>query len=244
MAFFFGSDLTPSGWYYTDLIGGGLGPAVVTGGDVDAPNDNGFYGPIALGGTLRFFGQDFTTLFANNNGNITLGAGSAAFYPPTPPGFSVYYGDVDTTGPGSGLMHVREDPNEIIITWDQVGYAFGHDDLLNSFQLVVRRPGVAIPAGQGQIGFFFKEMEWDDADTRNPGLGFGLGYPAVGLGDGPGGNFLVLVGSTQPGIHQIVENSHVWFNLDAGGTPAVVPEPSAWLLCGIALAGWAWRRRR
>ncbi|TMH07253.1 MAG: hypothetical protein E6H65_18635, partial [Betaproteobacteria bacterium] len=48
------SALTPSTSYYTDSIGGGLGPiAVMTGGDnasnigaLDGRNDDGFMGPI------------------------------------------------------------------------------------------------------------------------------------------------------------------------------------------------------
>ena len=36
---------------------------------------------------------------------------------------------------------------------------------LNSFQLVLRGRGFAIPAGEGQIGFFYKGMQWETGDA-------------------------------------------------------------------------------
>ena len=78
------------GLYYTDVVGGGIGSALImTGGGSGANvgssrNDDGFSGPISLGSngfTLNFFGSNYTTFFANNNGNISFGAGVSTFTP-------------------------------------------------------------------------------------------------------------------------------------------------------------------
>ena len=114
------SILTPSTAYYTDRIGGGLGPvAVMTGGghasgvgDSTGRNDDGFSGPIDLGFTFNFFGTDYSTFFANNNGNISFGSGVSAYLPTGPAGTTTpviapWFDNVDTRGAKSGVMHVR-----------------------------------------------------------------------------------------------------------------------------------------
>jgi hypothetical protein len=248
------SALTPSGTYYTDLIGGGIGNVVVmTGGgnganlgDPSGRNDDGFSGPIELGYVLRFFGVDYTQFFANNNGNISFGAGISEFIPTGPTGASApvispWFADVDTRGAGSGVLHLRNDiANETILTWDAVGYFQEHDDRLDSFQLVVRGAGFAVPAGEGTIGFFYKGMPWEQTDTSVTG--------AVGFGDGAG-NAVVLAGSNTPGLNEVVANHFVWFNQNLQPVPPVspIPEPRTYalMLAGLVfLAALARRRLR
>jgi len=247
--------LTPSGKYYTDIIGGGIGDVVVmTGGGhsanvgaADGRNDDGFSGPISFGYTtpLSFFGVPQTSFFANNNGNISFGSGISAYVPTGPTGadapvISPWFGDVDTQGAASGVLHLRTDvANETILTWDNVGYFDTHDDKLNSFQLVVRGPDYAIPAGEGAIGFFYKAMPWEVTDTSTTA--------AVGFGDGSG-NSEVLAGSNTSGLNGVVANHFIWFDQNLVPVPPVdaIPEPETYalMLAGLGLLGVVARRRR
>ena len=252
------SELIPSTGYYTDAIGGGIGNVVVMTGGAHAPgigaasgrNDDGFSGPVNLGFTLDFFGQSYSTFYINNNGNVSFGAGIAAYVPAGPQGaaqpvISPYFGDVDTRGAASGVVHLRTNiPNEAIITWDQVGYYDSHTDKLNSFQLVLRGPGYSIPTGEGAIGFFWSTMQWEQTDTNVTA--------AVGFGDGAS-NGEVLQGSLQPGLPALLNDKHLWFdpNLvvvppDNGGNGGMtsVPEPATIALLLTGLAGFGMMRRR
>lgn len=257
------SALIPSTTYYTDILGGGIGSVVVMTGGGNAPgigdpsgrNDDGFSGPIPLGFTLNFFGTDYTTFFANNNGNISFTGGLAQFTPSGPQGAAVpvispYFGDVDTRNLGSGVMHLRTDiPDQIIVTWDATGYFNAHADLLNSFQLVLRGPGYSIPSGEGAIGFWYRDMQWETGDASGGTGGFGGTPAAVGFGDGQS-NGEVLQGSTENGIAQVVRNHHIWFdpNLQRicgvpGTSPCPVSEPSSLVVLLLGLAGLPIGRR-
>jgi hypothetical protein len=251
------TQLISSNVYYTDLIGGGIGsPLVMTGGGANAnvgfsPNDDGFSGPIPLGFDLNLFGTDYTQFWANNNGNVSFTGGFDAWLPGglsvvNVPIIAPFFADVDTTGAGSGLMYFRNDiPNEIIVTWDQVGYYNQETDKLNSFQLVLRGPDFVVPPGEGQVGFFYKTMLWETGDGPGDG-GFGLtdGLGAtIGFGDGIGNSQVLLESSTRSGIAGIVSDHHAWFDRDvAPGLFAApvevqpVPEPVTLLLVGTGAA--------
>jgi hypothetical protein len=238
--------LVPSTQYYTDIIGGGIGDIVVMTAGGNEPgiglasgrNDDGFSGPINFNFTtpLNFFGTPRTSFFANNNGNITFNAGLDEFVPDGPTGanlpiISPFFGDVDTRNASSGVLHLRTDiPNQVILTWDQVGFFEEHAPPTNSFQLVLRGPDYDIPAGEGAIGFFYKGMGWEDTDTSSVG--------AVGFGDGLG-NGEVLEGSLEQGLIQALANHHIWFdpNLNPVPPPTGVPFPGTLMLLGAGLLG-------
>jgi len=247
------SALTPTTQLYTDTIGGGIGSIVVmTGGgnangagDPTGRNDDGYSGPISFGftgaGTLPFFGGNYSSFYANNNGNISFTGGNSSYIPTGPigatiPTIAIWFGDVDTRGLLSGVMQIRQDiANQTILTWDHVGYYSGHDDLLNTFQMVVRGPDYSIPVGEGAIGFFWLGMPWEVTNTSTTA--------AVGFGDGAG-NGVVLQGSNTAGLHNVVAFHQTWFNANltpvcgVPGTPdcpSSVPEPGSLALLALAL---------
>ena len=253
------STLTPTTSLYTNDFGsvvvttGGGNAANV--GDPSGRNDDGYRGAIDLGYTLtNFFGNNYTQFYVNTNGNITFENGLAVYTPEGPQGatqpvIAPFFADVDTRGLGSGVVYLNQSiANQTIVTWDHVGYYSAHDDLLNTFQLVLRGPDYVVPAGQGQIGFFWNTMQWETGDASSGSGGFGGTPAAVGFGDGQSNGF-VLDGSTQDGISQVVNNEFIWFNLaaDTGEpVPVPVPEPETYalLLAGFGVLGLIGRRRQ
>jgi hypothetical protein len=243
------SALVPTNSYYTN----DLGPVVVMTGGGNAPgvgnstgrNDDGFSGPISLGFNVDFFGHTYNTLFINNNGSVSFGGGISQYVPTGPTGalqpvISPYFGDVDTRGALSGVVHANLSANQLVVTWDQVGRFNGRDDLLNSFQLVLRGTDYDVPVGEGSIGFFYTTMEWETTDTSQ--------NAAVGFGDGLG-NSETLESSLQPNLNQLLQNHSLWFDPNLDVVPPVegVPEPSTWAMMMLGFAGigfMTYRRRK
>lgn len=230
--------------YYTDNLGGlfngafcgGLGgvfDSVLCGGIGGPPsgyfpNDDGSFGSYPLGFSLPFFGNTYNSFYLNNNGNISFGSPIGAYTPTSvgaqssAPIIAPYWADVDTRG--TGTVAVRTDiPNQVIVTWDKVGYYNQNTDKLASFQLVLRGPDYPTPANEGNVGFFYKDVQWETGDASGGTGGFGGTPAAIGFGDGLSSvnpSELSLNGSQQPGISQLVSNRYFWFNLPASGDSA------------------------
>lgn len=173
-----------------------------------AANDDGSTGLVDLGFTIDFFGNQFSSAYLNNNGNITFDQALSSFTPsgvelPTTAIIAPYFADVDTTGPGSGLLTYGAgtvDGNIAFgVNWLNVGYFSSHTDLLNSFQLIlVDRSD--IQAGAFDIEFNYGQIQWESGDA-NIGSTGGLGGETarVGYSNGNGSDFEELAGSSTPG---------------------------------------------
>lgn len=236
-----------AGGYYTDT----LGPNIVTTGggnaanigQLDGRNDDGFMA-LSLGFNVTFFGSIYNSLFINNNGNVSFGAGISAYVPSGPTGaaepiISPFFGDVDTRNADSGVVHYNLTADQLIVTWDNVGWYSVHGTPTNSFQLVLRSDDYTVPVGEGLIGFFYETMGWAATDTNT--------VAAAGFGDGAG-NGNTIEGSLLAGLNEVVQDKYLWFdaNLDVVPPPNGVPEPGLLPLMAIGLlgAGLALRRKR
>jgi hypothetical protein len=247
------SNLKPSpgkytaGGYYTN----DLGPNIITTGggnaanvgQADGRNDDG-YMALNLGFNVTFFGHTYNSLFINNNGNVSFGSGISSYLPAgvtgaNAPIISPFFGDVDTRGTGSGVVHYNLSADQLVVTWDNVGFYDEHGTPTDSFQLVLRKDGYTPAAGEGLIGFFYQSMGWEVTDTSTKA--------AVGFGDGEG-NAQTIEGSLLPNVKDIVQNKYIWFGANLETVPPVngVPEPSALALTMIGLlgAGLSARRKR
>ncbi len=159
----------------------GLGGPAGYGVDFLAYNDDGSSAVIDVARSfrngLRFFGRTFTQLYVNNNGNITFGGALGTF---TPRAFPVanqrmiapWWGDVDTRGGGRPAMNgvwwdIR--PHQFTVTWDRVGYFSSHDNLQNSFQLILR-PSPSCGMGDFDVEFRYERCEWTTGDASG-GMG-------------------------------------------------------------------------
>ena len=162
------------------------------------------------GATLNFLGTSFSTVYVNNNGNVTL-TGPLAQYTPDAlttaghiPEIAPFFADVDTRV--GNLVTFGTDTVDghaaFGVEWPGVGYYAQHDDLTNSFEMIIiNRSDTG--AGNFDIEFNYDQIQWEtgDASGGSGGLGGGSAAATVGYtnGSGAAGTFAELPGSHTPG---------------------------------------------
>ncbi|MFO0557974.1 MAG: nidogen-like domain-containing protein [Polyangiales bacterium] len=183
-------------------------------------NDDGSSSVINVAGAfpfgLTFFGRTFRELYVNNNGNITFG-GPLSTYTPAP--FPVanqrmiapWWGDVDTRGmgrPARNGVYWDIRPGQFTVTWYLVGYFSSHDDLQNSFQMILR-PAPSCGSGDFDVEFRYERCQWTTGDASGGSGGFG-GTPAqAGFDAGDRVNFFALPGSRMMSVLNLCTTSNV-----------------------------------
>ncbi len=200
----------------------GLGGTRDYGENVLPANDDGSTGAIDItsvfgAGGINFFGTSYTTLYVNNNGNLTFSGPLATFTPFGVAGSSIpiiaaFFGDVDTRG-----AHVPADSNLVYYdldtvngvftaTWDLVGYFGAHADKLNNFQIRLIDQGF----GNFDIEFRYQDLQWTTGDASGGSGGLG-GTPArAGFSAGDMVNFSELSASgDQAAMLDLINQSNV-----------------------------------
>ncbi|MFN7936717.1 MAG: putative Ig domain-containing protein [Bryobacteraceae bacterium] len=172
-------------------------------------NDDGSAPIESLGWTANFFGRMRSTVFVNNNGNITFDAALPTFTPfgLTNTGREIiapFFSDVDTRPQGSALVTYGHDTIDgrraFAANYISVGYYDRHIDKLNSFQVVlIQREDTG--NGNFDIEFNYEQIYWETGDASDGVNGFGGTSAAVGWSNGSGqpGTFFELAGSRIPG---------------------------------------------
>lgn len=163
-------------------------------------NDDGSVGPVSLGMDLNFFGNNFSSAYVNNNGNITFTGALSTFTPFQITGGSLpmlapFFADVDTrigdtVKYGTGTINGR---NVFGVNWIDVGYYSARTDLLNSFQLIiVDRSDTG--AGNFDFEFNYDSIQWETGSASGGVNGFG-GSPARAGWTNGAGTYEELTGS-------------------------------------------------
>ncbi|MBL8863793.1 MAG: hypothetical protein JNK02_17520 [Planctomycetes bacterium] len=181
---------------------GGSGPA--NPGDPCQRNDDDVTLAIALPFVFDLFGSPQTSIFINNNGNLSFGTSFSTF---TSTGFPVngfpmiapFWADVDTRNAASGVVYYKLEATRLTVTWDQVGYYNTAADKRNTFQVIIS-DGTDPVVGLGQnVCFCYGDMQWTTGSASGGVNGFG-GTPAtVGINAGDGVNFFQIGRFDQPG---------------------------------------------
>jgi secreted trypsin-like serine protease len=165
-------------------------------------NDDGSSALVTLPFPVNFFGNQYGSLYVNNNGNVTFDRALSTFTPQPLvnnhlPIIAPFWGDVDTRGSGSGTTHYGAistgettlgNHEAFCVNWINVGYYAGHTDKLNSFQLLlVDRSDTG--SGNFDIVFNYGQVQWETGDASGGSGGLGGSPVRVGFSNGSSASF-------------------------------------------------------
>lgn len=203
----------PSRWLLV-LLAGLFAPPVLagpirTGFDTSTlpATDDGSSDANSLGFAVNFLGQTFSSIFVNNNGNLSFGSPLADFTP-VPLGqlryalVAPFFADVDTTAAGTVTFGTGSVDGRAAFgaTWSSVDYYGGNGTRGNTFQAVlVDRSDTG--SGNFDLELNYGSIQWESGDFNGGIGGVGGSSARVGFTNGSAipGTFYELPGSGVPG---------------------------------------------
>jgi len=159
-------------------------------------NDDGSTDVVPIGFYMNFYDNSNTTLYVNNNGDVTFNSPQSDYTPKTLASLGVeviapFWADVDTRSPSPDV--VRYGTNTVNgcasfgVNWVNVGFFAYHADKLLSCQLVIISRSDIAP-GDFDMEFNYEKVQWQwgNATPTPPRAGFannGVGYELPGSGE-------------------------------------------------------------
>lgn len=186
--------------------------------------------PLGFSSTINFFGPTYSSVYVNNNGNLTfkspntIWVGAPLSTRTNSPMIAPFLADVDASGIGSGVATygtgtVNSRP-AFAATWNNVGYYERRTDKLNSFQVIlIERFDTG--TGNFDIEFNYDQVQWEAGNSAGGVNGLGGNTARVGYTNGSGtpGRYFELAGSAVAGsfLDANASTSLVGHNLNSGG---------------------------
>lgn len=157
-----------------------------------AANDDFSAESVPIGFPVRFGGQRYSTVYVNNNGNLTFGSPLRTYTPValsriTPPIIAPFFADVDTRGARSDLVYYGTATvggrRAFVALYQNVGYYNQKTNKLNSFQVVLIEQGRR-GSGNFDIEFNYSRIQWETGDASGGNNGLGGNAARVGWSTG------------------------------------------------------------
>jgi gliding motility-associated-like protein len=152
-----------------------IGPAY----NITWNKDDGSAPVINLPFTFCFFGDNYTNVYMNNNGNLSFLSPNSSFNALAFPSninriLAAFWADLDFGE--CGEMHSIVNPTSAIFTWVDAGYFDDQCDKRNTFQIIITNGSDPL-VSNGNVAFHFGDMNWTTGNASNGTNGFG-GIPA------------------------------------------------------------------
>jgi len=172
-------------------------------------NDDGSSFSQNLGFNINFFGRQRSSVFVNNNGNLTFDLPLSEYTPIGLVGIrreiiAGFWADVDTRGFGSQTVTFGPDTVDgrraFGANYIDVGYFIANSEKLNRFQIILIDRSDTGP-GNFDIEYNYERIRWETGDVSGGYFGFGGISGRVGYSNGTGqpGTSFELNGSAIPG---------------------------------------------
>ena len=209
---------------------------------------------------LNFFGNNYSSLYLNINGNVTFASGLSTFTPfnltgaTNNPIIAPFFADIDTRGgtstatPGgnsTGSNNIYWDLDSsghgtFTATWDDVGYYSSNTSLLNAFQLQLIGQG----NGDFDISITYEDINWTTGNASGGTNGLGGTVARGGWNSGNGTEFEEFDWSGNQDAALGLESTNGSYTLVRNGLIVDVPEPSTLAIFSAALLGLFGVRRK
>jgi hypothetical protein len=170
-------------------------------------NDDGSTGIVPMGFFINFFGSSNSTLYVNNNGNVTFANPQSTYTPSALNSLksgiiAPYWADVDTRNPASDVVkygtNMVDGHAAFGADWVNVGYYNSEADKLLSCQLVIIDRSSDNAPGDFDMEFNYFKVQWETGDASGGVDGLGGSSARAGYASVSGSAF-ELPGSGVPG---------------------------------------------